>query len=246
MLKSLLVFLVGVLVGANLVYFAMTREGGARDAGSVAPPDVAVVAPRTAASGSTRTVPATAVPATTATAPAPTPAPVASAPATAAALPASAGGAAPDLQLAIPVAGIAAGQLRDTFHELRGGTRPHEALDIMAPAGTPVLAVADGHVEKLFTSVPGGLTLYQFDPSGRYAYYYAHLQGYAPGLAEGQAVKRGEVIAYVGSTGNANPAAPHLHFAVFALGPERQWWKGTPLNPYPLLGGRAAGVARVP
>lgn len=140
--------------------------------------------------------------------------------------------------LVVPVAGVTVAQLADTFDDARGGERRHEALDIMAPAGTPVLAVADGHVEKLFDSDRGGLTIYQFEPSGRYAYYYAHLQRYAPGLAEGQALRRGQVIGYVGSTGNADPAAPHLHFAIFLLGPEREWWRGTPVNPYPLLGGR--------
>ena len=124
--------------------------------------------------------------------------------------------------------------------DARGGERMHEALDIMAPAGTPVLAVADGRVEKLFTSERGGLTIYQFEPSGRWCYYYAHLQSYAPGLAEGRELKRGEVIGYVGSTGNADPAAPHLHFAVFALTPEKQWWTGTALNPYPMLAGSDA------
>ena len=137
--------------------------------------------------------------------------------------------------LLIPVQGVGAAQLQDTFTDSRAQGRSHEAIDIMAPAGTPVLAVADGTVEKLFTSDAGGLTVYQFEPSGRYAYYYAHLQGYAPGLAEKQALRRGDVIGYVGSTGNANPLAPHLHFAVFELGPERRWWQGTAINPYPLL-----------
>jgi len=137
--------------------------------------------------------------------------------------------------LLVPVQGIEASQLLDTFGDARGAERSHEALDIMAAPGTPVLAVADGHVEKLFDSERGGLTIYQFEPSGRWCYYYAHLQAYAPGLAEGAPVRRGEVIGYVGSSGNADPAAPHLHFAVFALTPERQWWTGTPLNPYPLL-----------
>lgn len=141
----------------------------------------------------------------------------------------------PATTLSIPVQGITADQLVDTFGDVRSGERMHEALDIMAPAGTPVLAVADGHVEKLFDSARGGLTIYQFTPDGRHAYYYAHLQGYAPGLAEKQAVTRGQLLGYVGSTGNADPAAPHLHFAIFALGPEKRWWEGTPLNPYPLL-----------
>lgn len=142
--------------------------------------------------------------------------------------------------LLVPVQGVSASQLQDTFADARGDERQHEALDIMAPAGTPVLAVADGHVEKLFDSERGGLTVYQFEPSGRWCYYYAHLQSYAPGLAEGAQVRRGDVIGYVGSSGNADPAAPHLHFAVFALTPERQWWTGTPVNPYP----RFAGAAR--
>ena len=144
---------------------------------------------------------------------------------------------APGSGLLVPVQGVAPEALSDTFGDARSGERVHEALDIMAPTGTPVLAVADGHVEKLFDSDLGGLTLYQFEPSGRFAYYYAHLDGYAPGLQEGQPLRRGQVIGYVGATGNADPAAPHLHFAVFALGPEREWWRGTPVNPYPLLRG---------
>ena len=139
-------------------------------------------------------------------------------------------------KLAVPVQGVEARRLRDNFAEKRGG-RPHEALDIMAPRGTPVVAVEDGRIARLFRSVPGGLTIYQFDPSGRYAYYYAHLDRYADGLAEGAPVRRGDVIGFVGSTGNAHPGAPHLHFTIFRLGPERQWWKGTAVNPYPYLTG---------
>jgi len=140
--------------------------------------------------------------------------------------------------LSMPVPGVAPSQLTDMFRDPRSEARSHEALDIMAPAGTPVVAVADGHIEKLFDSERGGLTIYHFDPTGTYAYYYAHLQGYAPGLAEAMPVRRGDLLGYVGSTGNADPAAPHLHFAVFQLGPDRKWSEGTPLNPYPLLGGR--------
>ncbi len=139
--------------------------------------------------------------------------------------------------LLIPVLGVAASQLTDTFYETRGGIRPHEALDIPAPRGTPVVAVEDGKIAKLFKSIPGGLTIYHFDPSERFAYYYAHLDSYAADVTEGKQLKRGDVIGYVGSTGNANPAAPHLHFAIFELGPEKRWWKGTPINPYPLLTG---------
>ncbi|HYQ23816.1 M23 family metallopeptidase [Stenotrophomonas sp.] len=137
--------------------------------------------------------------------------------------------------LLLPVQGIQASQLRDTFTDARSEGRVHDAIDIMADAGTPVLAVADGTVEKLFDSERGGLTIYQFEPSGRWCYYYAHLQRYADGLAEKQVIKRGEVIGYVGSTGNASADAPHLHFEVHVLGPEKQWWKGESINPYPLF-----------
>ena len=140
-----------------------------------------------------------------------------------------------DRDLTMPVDGVDGDDLRDTFYETRAGTRPHEALDIMAPRGTPVRAVRDGHIEKLFTSDAGGLTIYQFEPGGAYAYYYAHLDRYASGLMEGQTVARGELIGYVGSSGNASPDAPHLHFAIFRLGPDRRWWEGLALNPYPLL-----------
>jgi len=137
--------------------------------------------------------------------------------------------------LLLPVQGVDIADVHDTFGDARGSERQHEALDIMAPAGTPVLAVADGTIEKLFTSDRGGLTIYQFEPTGQFAYYYAHLQAYAPGLSEGATVKRGDVLGTVGSTGNADPAAPHLHFAIFRLTPEKQWWAGEPVNPYPLL-----------
>lgn len=142
----------------------------------------------------------------------------------------------------IPVEGIAASALQNTYDQVRGARR-HEAIDIMAARGTRVFAVDDGKLVKLFTSVPGGITAYQFDPQGRLAYYYAHLDRYAQGLREGMQLKRGDLIGYVGSTGNASAEAPHLHFAVFRLGPEQLWWKGEPLNPYPAL--RTAGAATV-
>lgn len=137
--------------------------------------------------------------------------------------------------LLVPVTGIVTAQLSDTFDDKRGTERIHEALDIMAPLKTPVIAVDDGKVVKLFDSVPGGLTVYQYDASGTFAYYYAHLDSYAASLVEGQELKRGDLLGYVGATGNANPLAPHLHFAIFLLGPEKQWWKGTAINPYPLF-----------
>jgi murein DD-endopeptidase MepM/ murein hydrolase activator NlpD len=140
-------------------------------------------------------------------------------------------------RLLVPVKDFDPHRLVDNFSEARGA-HPHEALDIMAPRGTPVVAVDDGRVAKLFRSKPGGITLYQFDPDERYAYYYAHLDRYAPGIAEGMQLKRGNVIGYVGSTGNAAPNAPHLHFAIFRLGPERRWWKGEAVNPYPFFAAR--------
>jgi murein DD-endopeptidase MepM/ murein hydrolase activator NlpD len=140
--------------------------------------------------------------------------------------------------LEFPVKGYESA-LRDTFDEPRGKV-PHEALDIMAPRGTPVVAVDDGKIAKLFRSKPGGLTIYQFDPGGKLAYYYAHLDRYAPGLDEGDAVRRGQVIGYVGSSGNARSDAPHLHFTVYVLGPAKQWWKGKAINAYEWLMPRLA------
>jgi peptidoglycan LD-endopeptidase LytH len=134
-------------------------------------------------------------------------------------------------KLLVPVEGVRASDLADTYREARGN-KSHEAIDMAAPRGTPVRAVQDGRIAKLFNSRAGGLTIYQFDPSARYAYYYAHLDRYAEGLREGDAVHRGQVIGFVGTTGNAAPDNPHLHFAIFRLGAERRWWQGTPLNPY--------------
>lgn len=141
-------------------------------------------------------------------------------------------------QLLLPVSGVKVADLADTFSDARSHGRRHDAIDIMAPAGTPVVAVADGTIIKLFNSKPGGHTIYQFDAAGELAYYYAHLDRYAQGLSEGMKVARGDVIGFVGHSGNASPHAPHLHFAIFVLGPEKNWWQGTALNPYPLLGGR--------
>lgn len=137
-------------------------------------------------------------------------------------------------ELLYPLKGASRSTLRDNFDEGRAGHR-HEALDIMAPRGTPVVAVDGGRVAKLFTSAAGGITVYQFDRDERYVYYYAHLDRYAKGLAEGQWLERGQVLGYVGSTGNAKPDAPHLHFTIFRLGPDKRWWKGKAVNPYPYL-----------
>jgi len=119
------------------------------------------------------------------------------------------------------------------FEETHNG-HMHEAIDIMEPRGTPVHAVVSGTIQKLFLSKAGGTTIYEFD-GDRFCYYYAHLDRYAEGLQEGMRVERGDVIGFVGSTGNADPAAPHLHFTVFELGAEKQWWKGKAINPYAAL-----------
>lgn len=138
-------------------------------------------------------------------------------------------------ELAIPVSGVTTSGLYDTFGELRGGTRQHEALDILAPRGTPVLSAAKGRVLKLFDSKAGGLMVYAADSSEKFILMYGHLDAYAPGLAEGQPLKRGQQVGVVGTTGNAPPGTPHLHFAIARSDDVKQWWKGSPVNPFPLL-----------
>ncbi|NHF64625.1 M23 family metallopeptidase [Xanthomonas hortorum] len=233
-MKLLMMLVVGVLLGAA-GYWWLEREA----------PRATVEPAATVAPVATQRDAAPAEPASAAPAAAPPPA-VAAAPATDAA-PANTPAAATPVPpadaavsgsgLLIPVQGISSSQLQDTFTDARSEGRVHDAIDILAPTGTAVLAVADGTVEKLFNSERGGLTLYQFDPSGTYCYYYAHLERYADGLAEKQPIKRGQIIGYVGSTGNADPAAPHLHFEIHRLGPEKEWWKGEVVNPYPVLHG---------
>jgi murein DD-endopeptidase MepM/ murein hydrolase activator NlpD len=140
--------------------------------------------------------------------------------------------------LLVPVQGVPRTGLQDTYDDARGQGRIHNAIDIMATRGTPVLAVEAGRIAKLFTSNLGGLTIYQYDPAETYCYYYAHLDRYAPGLKEGAQVSRGQVIAYVGSTGDASPDAPHLHFEITRLHADKKWWQGDAINPYPILRGR--------
>jgi murein DD-endopeptidase MepM/ murein hydrolase activator NlpD len=137
--------------------------------------------------------------------------------------------------LLVPVQGVVRSKLTDTFDDARSQGRVHNAIDIMADRNTPVLAIESGRVVKLFTSNLGGLTIYQFDPTETYCYYYAHLDHYAPGLKEGDTVTRGQVLAYVGSTGDASPEAPHLHFEITRLHADKKWWQGDPINPYLVL-----------
>lgn len=140
--------------------------------------------------------------------------------------------------LIIPVEDVRPTDLIDSWDKARGPERVHRAIDIPAPAGTPVLAAMDGTIEKLFASKRGGLTVYLRSADGRTMLYYAHLQGYRRGLVEGQAVRQGQVIATVGASGNADPAFPHLHFQMLATEPGSDWQAGEPINPYPLLSGR--------
>jgi murein DD-endopeptidase MepM/ murein hydrolase activator NlpD len=172
--------------------------------------------------------------------------PVPPAPATPASVPTVAAPPAPIVLapsgLALPVAGVKPEELVDTYSAARSGGRVHDATDIMAPRGTAVVAAAPGTVEKLFFSRGGGgITAYVRSPDGQWQYYYAHLDAYAPGLHEGQIVKRGDPIGRVGSTGDASPEAPHLHFAINRMAPGQRWWQGSPINPYPLLAAKKAG-----
>ena len=216
LLRGLLIFAAGGLLGANVVYYLMTsRTPAGADAHPATGPGGP--APASRAASPPRGVPA--------------------APAVSAAL-------SPDGALAVPVAGVLPAQLVDTFTQSRGGGRVHDAIDILAPAGTPVVAAVDGRVVKLFASASGGITLYQFDAAEQFVYYYAHLQGYAPAIAEGRVLRRGEVLGYVGFTGNADPSAPHLHFAIARLDADKRWHAGTPINPFPLLSGRPAAAVQ--
>ncbi len=144
--------------------------------------------------------------------------------------------------IVIPVDGVSSEDLRDSWAQPRSGGRLHAAIDILAPRGTPVVAAVDGTIKKLYVSNGGGTTIYQFDREERRVYYYAHLDAYANGLAEGLFVRQGTVIGYVGTTGNAPPGTPHLHFSIEDLPPTKEWWKGSPVNPYPLLTARAAAL----
>ena len=233
----LFIFLLGVLAGAIGVFYLYSA--GLVEVGSTrAQTEVSATSPLPPASGlelpARPSAPSLALSALPADAPSVAPLEM-----PAGALPPAATAVLPSGSLMIPVVGVNAAQLSDTFTQSRGEGRLHDAIDIMAARGTPVVAVADGRVVKLFTSKRGGLTVDQFNVDEKLAYYYAHLDSYAPGLKEGDVLKRGDPIGLVGSTGNANPQAPHLHFAIFVLGPEKSWWKGTAINPYPILGGRA-------
>lgn len=143
------------------------------------------------------------------------------------------------MNLIIPVAGVRPEQLLDTYTDARSEGRTHDAIDIPAAAETPVLAAADGKILKLFQSERGGTTIYQLSANQELIFYYAHLSHYAAGLTEGNTVKQGEVIAYVGDTGNAGTGNFHLHFSIAIITDPKRYWEGTNINPYPLLQNRA-------
>ncbi len=137
--------------------------------------------------------------------------------------------------LIIPVAGVRASELRDTFNEARAEGRTHNAIDIVAPQGTPVLAAANGEIVKFFLSERGGNTIYQMSEDRKYVFYYAHLESYAAGLAQGHQARQGEVIGYVGDTGNAGAGNYHLHFSIWLVTDPKSYWDGININPYPIL-----------
>jgi murein DD-endopeptidase MepM/ murein hydrolase activator NlpD len=137
-------------------------------------------------------------------------------------------------QLMVPIEGRAPADVRDDYEARRGG-RLHLALDLLAPRGTPVLAADDGRIGRLGTTPVGGNIIYATDPDGRFVYYYAHLERHARGLAVGDRVRKGQVIGYVGTTGNAPADTPHLHFQVMRRSDGRAWWVGPPINPRPFL-----------
>ena len=235
-MKWLVTFLAGLLLGAGglFVYLRQIPHDAPASTAVVAAP--AILPPAAGPNPITATLPGAPVVATDLTeADLPLRPTQQEFPLTAEPAPADAA-AKPAAKLLIPVDGIKLSQLSDNFDQPRGKERHHEALDIMAPKGTKVIAAADGKVVKLFNSKPGGLTVYQFDPTEKYAYYYAHLDRYADGVKEGSVLKRGDLVGYVGVTGNSAKDAPHLHFAVVELTPAKEWWKGTSVNPYPMMG----------
>jgi murein DD-endopeptidase MepM/ murein hydrolase activator NlpD len=225
--SGLLGFVLGAFVVASLGNMTRWRPSGAvTTAAAVTPPLAPLVEPAKAPAGTAVDEPPNAV----VEVPAPTSGRTGMIPSTAP--------EAVDLtarRLTIPVAGIPADKLVRSYHDARSGQRQHEAIDILAPTNTPVVAVEDGTVAKLFNSKAGGITIYQFDPGQQYSYYYAHLDHYADGLKEGDHLKRGQVIGYVGTSGNAPKDTPHLHFAVYRLTADKHWWEGTPIDPFDIL-----------
>lgn len=224
-MKFLIGFVAGVIVMALLVNAGLVT-GPVASPAVVAPDTPAIIAPAITEPG---TPAAPAVAAVPATPPVPIPTLV---------TPAADDAAVADLRtrgLDVPVQGVERRTLQPSYDDARGENRKHQGIDILAPRNTPVVAVENGVIARLFASVPGGLTVYQFDPSHTYTYYYAHLERYADGLLEGMPVTRGQVLGYVGTSGNAPKNTPHLHFEISILTEAKVWWKAAPIDPYLVL-----------
>ena len=232
--QMLLVLIVAIGVTVSAIWFLQKRFGYGTKESAVAPPQVDSTPISTETSSASPAQTSTVPPPSTDTddfsALAPSPAPTAS-PQVLTLDPSYVG----RLNLAVPVKGVNREQLLDTFKDARSEGRVHDAIDIPAPAGTPVIAAAEGEIIKLFESDRGGITIYQVSKDKKLIFYYAHLQGYADGLAVGKTVWQGETIGYVGDTGNAGAGNYHLHFSIMITNNPKRYWEGTNINPYPLL-----------
>jgi murein DD-endopeptidase MepM/ murein hydrolase activator NlpD len=235
--RVFLALVIGIVLLVAIVAYLQRRSGHYVSQVSEATPSPTPVSPTPIASQSTEPLP-------TASAETPVPSPItepsAGSPTPALSVPDLVPAAPPvgfvgTLKLIVPVAGVQPNQLLDTFSDSRSEGRVHDAIDISAAAGTPVLAAAEGQIIKLFQSERGGTTIYQLSTNQKLIFYYAHLQGYADGLTEGKSVRQGEVIGYVGDTGNAGPGNYHLHFSIAVVTDPKRYWEGTNINPYPLL-----------
>jgi peptidoglycan LD-endopeptidase LytH len=235
--RVFLALVIGIVLLVAIVAYLQRRSGHYVSQVSEATPSPTPVSPTPIASQSTEPLP-------TASAETPVPSPItepsAGSPTPALSAPDLVPAAPPvgfvgTLKLIVPVAGVQPNQLLDTFSDSRSEGRVHDAIDISAAAGTPVLAAAEGQIIKLFQSERGGTTIYQLSTNQKLIFYYAHLQGYADGLTEGKSVRQGEVIGYVGDTGNAGPGNYHLHFSIAVVTDPKRYWEGTNINPYPLL-----------
>jgi murein DD-endopeptidase MepM/ murein hydrolase activator NlpD len=136
--------------------------------------------------------------------------------------------------LRIPVAATAV-KLEDTFFAARDGSRQHNAMDILAPRNTPIIAADAGVILRLSTNTLGGVTIYATDNEREFVYYYAHLERYHDGIVTGKTIERGDTLGYVGTSGNAPKDVPHLHFQIMLWPGDGKWWNGEPVNPYPVL-----------
>lgn len=237
--RVFLALLIGIALLVVIVAFLQRRSGHYRSSvddppptpASASPPDTANPSPEPSPTPVPETPPVSTSPVPEAYSASSTPSP-ANATSNPAAPPIGFVGT---LKLIVPVAGVQRNQLLDTSADSRSEGRVHDAIDIPAAQGTPVVAAADGQIIKLFQSESGGTTIYQLSTDKKLIFYYAHLERYADGLSEGKFVRQGEVIGYVGDTGNAGPGNYHLHFSIAVVSDPKRYWEGTNINPYPLL-----------